>query len=192
MVMTVFFFGGYNSTHNDVVSWKNSFEKKTNLPAMVFHYPEGASAGDPLEDWDASEDVAQLVKDGDTIVGHSSGCAIANDVAETVLKIKAKTEGIIFAKRFKLIVLDGFHPRNGLRDAVDTKIWSAKCGDVYSLNYHALKDFKNFHVYEAKVKEKWPLHFSLVNLNVSDEYGLITQGYHDCDANLEVLGLTGV
>ena len=55
-----------------------------------------------------------------------------------------------------------------------------------SLNYDNLSSCKKFRVYHAEVTEQWPLHFSLVNINVSDEYGQLEQGYRKCQANIEV------
>jgi hypothetical protein len=102
-VNNIYFFGGYRSSHEDVMAWKNSVEAK--LPKWgvpPFRYPERSSAEDPLEGWDGSDYIADLLMPGDIIMGHSSGCGIANDVAEHAVKLgKVK---------FKLIALDGFCP----------------------------------------------------------------------------------
>ena len=68
-------------------------------------------------------------------------------------------------------------------------VWSAECNGVNSLNYGFSKRTDKFHIYKAKVIKKWPLHFSLINVNVSDDHGEITQGYRNCDVNTEVLGI---
>jgi hypothetical protein len=48
----VFFFGGYRSTVTDVQSWGKSLEAKVpGAAAIVFPYPPGASASDPLLEW---------------------------------------------------------------------------------------------------------------------------------------------
>ena len=70
-----------------------------------------------------------------------------------------------------------------------TTVWSAECNGARSLNYDHLSCCQEFRVYHAEVAEQWPLHFSLVNLNVSDEYGELEHGYRKCEANVEVLGL---
>jgi hypothetical protein len=186
-ILTIYFFGGYRSTHDDVMAWKNSLEAK--LPgakATAFHYPDGASAGDPLASWKASPDVAREIAGAEqcVIVGHSSGCAIANDVATHVLRLGKSN--------FRLIALDGFCPDAELLALPGTACWSAECDGVRSLNYGALEQCGRFHVYKAPVTERWPLHFSLVNLKVDDNYDSITDGYRRCDANLEVLGVAPV
>ena len=115
------------------------------------------------------------------IVGHSSGCAIANDVANAAFDLG----GI----NFKLVALDGFCPSPELLSLPGTAVWSAECNGARSPNYYALSPCKQFRVYNPKVTGQWPLHFSLINLNVSDQYDQITDGYRACEANTEVLGL---
>lgn len=182
----VYFFGGYRSTISDVDAWGKSLEAKVSgTTAIVFPYPPGASAGDPLAGWGYSQDVAMhIVARGNEpcmIIGHSSGCAIANDVAKAALDLGAKN--------FSLISLDGFRPSPELLSLPGTTVWSAECNGARSLNYDALSSCKQFRVYNPKVIGQWPLHFSLVNLNVSDDYDQITDGYRACEANTEVLGL---
>src|SRR5690242_7002335 len=101
----VYFFGGYRSTDADVQAWGRSVEAKVpGAPAVVYPYPPGASAGDPLAEWGRSQEIATEILERTNeqyiIVGHSSGCAIANDVANIALDLGAKN--------FKLIALDGF------------------------------------------------------------------------------------
>jgi len=60
----------------------------------------------------------------------SSGCAIANDVANVALDLGAKN--------FKLIALDGFRPSQELLSLPETTVWSAECNGVRSLNYDHL------------------------------------------------------
>jgi hypothetical protein len=101
----VYFFGGYRSTISDVDAWGKSLEAKVSgTTAIVFPCPPGASAGDPLAGY--SQDVAMhIVARGNEpcmIIGHSSGCAIADDVAKAALDLGAKN--------FSLISLDGFRP----------------------------------------------------------------------------------
>jgi hypothetical protein len=179
--MTIFFFGGYLSNNDDVFSWANSVEKKVpNTIVVPFPYPRNATSGDPLHVWNYSKTVASMVRNDDLIVGHSSGCAIANDVADTVVN-QYKITG------FHLIVLDGFKPCQTLLALPNTSVWSAANGNIHSRNYDALSDSPNFNVYHTSVKSQWPLHFSLLNLNVSDNHSKITEGYYNCDANLDVL-----
>ena len=182
----VYFFGGYRSTVADVEAWGKSLEAKVpGARAIVFPYPHGASAHDPLAEWGCSQDIAMHIlartNQPCIIVGHSSGCAIANDVANVALDLGAKN--------FKLIALDGFRPSRELLSLPETTVWSAECNGVRSLNYDHLSSCQEFRVYYAEVTEQWPLHFSLVNVNVSDEYGDLEHGYRNCEANVEVLGL---
>ena len=182
----VYFFGGYRSTVADVQAWGRSVEAKVpGATAVVYPYPPGASAGDPLAEWGCSQEIATEIlartNEQCIIVGHSSGCAIANDVANIALDLGAKN--------FKLITLDGFRPSRELLSLPGTTVWSAECNGARSLNYDHLSCCQKFRVYHAEVSEQWPLHFSLVNLNVSDDYGELEHGYHNCEANLEVLGL---
>jgi hypothetical protein len=182
----VYFFGGYRSTVADVQSWGKSLEAKVpGATAIVFPYPPGASASDPLVEWGCSRDIAMQIlartNEPCIIVGHSSGCAIANDVANVALDLGAKN--------FKLIALDGFRPSQELLSLPGTTVWSAECNGARSLNYDDLSSCKQFRAYHAEVTEQWPLHFSLVNVNVSDEYGELEHGYRKCEANVEALGL---
>src|SRR5215813_4607267 len=85
-------------------------------------------------------------------------CAIANDVANVALDLGAQN--------FKLIALDGFRPCPELLLLPGTTVWSAECNGARSLNYDDLRSCKKFRVYHAEVTEQWPLHFSLVNINV--------------------------
>ena len=189
--MRVFFFGGYGSTWGDVDAWGTSFEGKVSGSSVTrIPYPGDATAGDPLNVWneDRSEHVAQAIKacrDAVVIIGHSSGCAIANDVAK-----HARTRGC----SFKLIALDGFCPSEDLLALPDTSVWSAMFeNEIRSLNYDGLKAKagNKFRVYKSNVSAMWPLHFSLINLNVVNAYHAITDGYRNCDANLAVLGIAG-
>ena len=182
----VYFFGGYRSTVADVESWGKSLEAKVpGVTAIVFPYPLGASASHPLAEWGYSRDIALQIlartNEPCIIVGHSSGCAIANDVAKLALDLGAHN--------FKLIALDGFVPSHELLSLPGTSVWSAEYNGSRSLNYDELSSCKQFRVYHAEVTEQWPLHFSLVNVNVSDEYGELEHGYRECEANVEVLGL---
>jgi hypothetical protein len=182
----VYFFGGYRSTVADVEAWGKSLEAKVpGATAIVFPYPHGASARDPLAEWGYSQDIAMHILGRSNqpciIVGHSSGCAIANDVASVALDLGAEN--------FKLIALDGFRPSHELLSLPETTVWSAECNGVRSFNYDHLSSCQEFRVYYAEVTEQWPLHFSLLNVNVSDEYGDLEHGYRNCEANVEVLGL---
>jgi hypothetical protein len=192
--LKVYFFGGYLSTHDDVVSWKRSVELVSGVSATVWHYPEGASAGDPLAVWDSSTAVARMMLAAGgpaLVVSHSSGVCIANDVA-----MKARGLGFV---DFSFVALDGGPVSGVLLGLSSTQLWSAVGGNgAHSLNYGAMRSYADhvgksgaqFHIYWAGgVSMRWPIHFSLVNTNASDAASGITDGYRDCAANLTVLGL---
>ena len=185
MSMHVYFFGGYLATSNDVEAWRRSvIAQVPDMPVTAFPYPEDATAGAPLERWHDSSKVAEQIKAEGAfaiIVGHSSGCAIANDVAAHALALGYTN--------MKVIALDGFRPGDKLLALPGSVVWSAECNGVCSLNYHGLEHCPNFKVYRTRVRQQWPLHFSLVNTNASDNYVSIREGYHMCAANLEVLEL---
>ena len=185
MSMHIYFFGGYRSTLEDVEAWRRSaIAQIPDMPVTAFPYPEGATAGAPLERWHQSSDIAQQIKAEGAfaiIVGHSSGCAIANEVAAHVLALGYAN--------MKVIALDGFRPSDNLLALPGSAVWSAECQGTCSLNYNGLQACANFKVYKARVRQQWPLHFSLVNTNVSDDFASISEGYHRCAANLEVLEL---
>jgi hypothetical protein len=109
------------------------------------------------------------------IVGHSSGCAVANAVD------KALTN----TSNVALVALDGFTPDDAQLKRPTTQAWGAECDGVKSMNYpgHAGGRRK---VYQAtNCKSKWALHFSLVNEAASDgPVHSIPTGYLNCKANL--------
>jgi len=177
-VTQLFFFAGVDATHDDVASWKHSLERKRPVKATVFHWHG------ELDAWDDGilDDISGTVVAGDSVVGHSSGCEIANEVAARVLD-----RGL---SDFRLIALDGYTPNEVMMEMPGTVRWSAenvKTGAT-SRNY-IVSDPPHYRVYRANVTREWPLHFSLVNLSVNDEYSTITDGYRNCDVNTEVLGL---
>lgn len=198
-MLQIYYFGGYAATEDNVRAWADSVYKKVSpsqtLMVAPFPYPKNASAGNPLPQWEeqfgGSRAMAKRIADAAsllesvTIIAHSSGCKIGNDVANELLNLGHDS--------FRLIALDGFCPAPKLLALEKTRVWSARNDDaeVVSLNFFSCKEkagsrFKSFNTDQV---ERWPLHFSLVNLNADDDYPGITQGYHNCDANLTVLGL---
>lgn len=177
----IVFFGGYAATLRDVIAWRSSV--LTQLPDQLpddihtYAWPHGASASNPLSVFKGSPEIASMInkwKDETYVIGHSSGCAIANEVASLV------------TRPVNLICLDGFVPYHHQRDLPTTQIWSAMHDGKPSLNYDSLKGNKRFHVYDPPgCTTKWALHFSLVNANANDKYVTdIPSGYWQCKANL--------
>jgi hypothetical protein len=156
---------------------------------QVFPYPEGASAGNPLSVMQRhlNEIVHRVraVQDDLVIVGHSSGCAIANAVASQCLTVSP-------SPNFRLVCLDGFVPSDVLLARASTRVWSARGPQGQkSLNYNTCKQRggDKFREFKTTVSERWPLHFSLVNKAIDNDHDQITDGYRHCLANLEVLQL---
>lgn len=191
MRAVVYFFGGYLSTLAEVEAWQRSAASQR--PDLTFHiqpWPGGPS-GDPLTNWHTgSQRIAQIIADNKStefyLVGHSSGCGIANDVA--------RVANDLGAENFNLIVLDGFRPSPALLGAIGerTQCWSAEWYDAavgkenYSLNYSLLKETPHFNIWRPQERATgWALHFSLINLKSNDAtVESIDDGYADCVANL--------
>ena len=184
-MIVVHFFGGYQATQAQVDAWAAS--ARAQRPDVTFEgipYPQGASSGDPLAKVAPGEldlmanAVKQTSADTHYIVGHSSGCAVANPVAAIAVE-----KG---AKNFTLIALDGFRPSPALLALPTTTCWSATCEGHHSLNYFALAGTPRFRVYPALAAHGvWALHFSLVNRNSMDLLvKVVADGYKACAANL--------
>lgn len=135
MSTCVFFCGGYKATQTDMNVWAGSARaQRSDVEFNAFAWPRGA---DP----DATSAVATATRNGQLesavkaiaassadsifIVGHSSGCAIANAV-DRKLEDHA---------RIVLVALDGFGPdRNQLARAT-TQVWAAACDGATSRNH---------------------------------------------------------
>jgi basic membrane lipoprotein Med (substrate-binding protein (PBP1-ABC) superfamily) len=188
MSTCVLFFGGYKATHTDMKVWLGSARaQKPDLLFDAFAWPRGAGA-------DASSAVTTFTKAGHYksaisslessgadliyIVGHSSGCAIANAV----------DRGLKDHANVVLVALDGFGPDRKQLARSSTQVWAAECDGVTSRNYKALKGAVGgrLKVYTASsCKTSWALHFSLVNAAANDSaVQSIATGYAQCRANL--------
>lgn len=178
MIIRVILFGGYLASINDMAAWQNSAKlQKPDVEFETHHWVSGASASDPVSHYQqtlaaAEHQINNTPEKTFYIVGHSSGCAVANELAKRVIKLK----------HWCLFALDGFRPTNDL----NPDCWSAMCEGHKSLNYDALKSAVHFSVYQAKdATTKWALHFSLVNTNSTDKLVHdIVHGYANCEANL--------
>ncbi|HEU0215329.1 MAG TPA: hypothetical protein VFQ90_01610 [Stellaceae bacterium] len=196
----VLFFGGYKATLNDIKAWTaDALNKNPGVTFDGYPYPDGASAdGDAAvqaftntkaHDYDtAVKKIGASSSDVIYIVGHSSGCAVANAV----------DAGLKDHKKIILVALDGYSPSNAQLERPSTQVWVAESSTGRSLHYTDLQDrIKNYNL-KAKVKTqikiykapascstKLSLHFSLVNLSSSDALvRSIPDGYKDCKANL--------
>src|SRR5579863_5128162 len=135
MRQVVYFIGGYKASKPDIDAWLLSARKQQ--PSVFFlgyPYPKDAS-------YDDDSAVKQFKKDGtfETVVkdiqwnsadkiylvGHSSGCAIANAVDGQLTD-----HGNI-----ALVSLDGFKPDKDQLARESTQVWGAMCDGKPSRNY---------------------------------------------------------
>jgi hypothetical protein len=195
MSVFVLFFGGYQATLLDIKAWTASAgNQKPSVTFEGYPYPQGAS-------WDGAQAVKAFTKAHDYgaaikkieasgsdriyIVGHSSGCAVANAV-DAGLKNHAK---------ITLVALDGYSPSNAQMARPTTQVWVAESSGGLSLHFddlrNATKGKTRLNTYQAppNCTTKLALHFSLVNESSSDAVvQQIPQGYTACKANLSWLG----
>ena len=192
MITYVLFFGGYRATITDMKVWQGSAKaQKSDVEFDAIPWPSGAS-------YTASSAVGVFTKTGGYkaalaaiqsskadqiyIVGHSSGCAIANAV----------DAGLKDPSNVVLVALDGFVPDRKQLARQSTQVWAAESGTAKSKNYKDLKDAvgSRLQVYPAAADctTPWALHFSLVNSAANDKVvtgkDLIAKGYSQCKANL--------
>jgi len=188
MSICVVFFGGYKASKTDMELWLASARKqRDDVGFDAFPYPEGVN-------WEDTNAVAGFSKqfDGvikkiedarpDTlfIVGHSSGCAIANEVNS---RLKADHKNIT------LVDLDGFAPLPKQIKGSTVQAWSAEGpGGSHSKNW--AKGHIMFHA--AQATNRWSLHFSLVNTAATDDIKSgsdkdLAKGYAGCITNLDWL-----
>jgi hypothetical protein len=191
MSTSVFFFGGWKANSDNMKVWLDSARgQKSKVDFNAFPYPDAGPDGD-----DAVANFKQLKSVVDAIakskadliyiVGHSSGCAIANAVDD---KLKDH-------KKVALVTLDGFVPDKDQRGRDSTKLWSAQCKNndkLTALHFATLSSVAgaNLQVYKpTDCNEKttiWSLHYSLVNKSASsiEIKNAEDGGYRKCDANL--------
>ena len=184
----VLVFGGYKATLTDINVWcASAAAQKANVTFDGYPWPSGASS-------DAESAVSTFTKAGNLaqaiatiqecatdliyVVGHSSGCAIANAV----------DRGLKDTSKVILVALDGFGPSHAQLARPSTQVWAAKCGKSVSRNHDALKKVVGgrLQIYKATdCYDEWALHFSVVNSAANDKaVKNIATGYAGCRANL--------
>ena len=178
------FIGGFQSTQPQVDLWKVSAQQLRNdVTFDAFSYPatkdysdSGAVHGFGKTGFDAAiQRINDVGADRLFIVGHSSGCAIANELNFRLPKSKSIT----------LVDLDGFVASRHKKQDSDLEPWCAQGdgGKGHSLWWAAEKNKFT----SSSATKTWSLHFSLVNLAATDK---ITHdnykeiGYAGCVANL--------
>jgi hypothetical protein len=185
MSRAVFYFGGYHASDLDIDAWLRSARaQKPAVEFIGFPWPKGASSGahSAVKTFSKHGKYASVIGDiqgngADTIfiVGHSSGCAIAN-AADAGLK---STEDIV------LVALDGFTPNHDQLDRETTQVWGATCDGVNSRNFPGFAKGRRKVFTATNCKSEWALHFSLVNANANDDLvDSVAKGYANCRANL--------
>ena len=183
------FFGGFQADKTAMELWlASACNLRDDIKFLAYPYPSphasdtAAVAGFKKNvGFDTVIDI--INKSGaDTlfIVGHSSGCAIANALNALVDPDKFQ---------ITLIDLDGFAPHHDQRKKSVVEAWSADGPDPkkdQSLRWSA--HHKMSHSTEAT--KKWALHFFLVNKTATDKIthkNYDTEGYAGCIANLDWL-----
>ena len=169
----VLFFGGYHATLTDINVWSAS--AKAQKPDVTFDgypWPSGASSGaesavaaftKPGSYAQAIATVQECASDLIYLVGHSSGCAIANAV----------DRGLKDTSKVVLVALDGFASSRAQLARPSTQVWAAECGHAKSRNHDGLKNavggrlkiYKATHCHHSP----WALHFSVVNSAARDK-----------------------
>ena len=127
MKQAVFYFGGYQASEHDIAVWLRSARaQQPRVEFIGFPWTGGASArADSAVKTFSKHGKYDLVIDdiqgngADTIfiVGHSSGCAIANAV----------DAGLEWTENIVLVALDGFTPNKYQLDRDTTQVWGARC-----------------------------------------------------------------
>jgi hypothetical protein len=201
MSTSVYFFGGYQASANDMKLWFDTAKaQKPKIDFKTFHWasglgPDGDKAVKAFRDSGQCKSVVAEIQASKVdliyIVGHSSGCAIANAVDDSLKDDGQKVYNLKIYDKITLVALDGFLPNPTQLGRSSTQVWSAKYGDLKSLHYGLLlgKVGGRLQVYEPadcnKKTAVWSLHFSLVNKSASvTEINNPTEGYQKCQANL--------
>jgi hypothetical protein len=188
----VLFFGGYLATRTDINVWCGSAAaQKGDVTFDGYPWPAGASSdsdsavtmftkANSLDQ--AVATIEECAHDLAYLVGHSSGCAIANAVDDALAKRGRKDISKII-----LVALDGFAPSGKQLERPSTQVWVAEGRPKgVSRNHDRLIERlgSRVQIYKASNNDtKWGLHFSVVNSNATSKT-TIENGYTNCRANL--------
>lgn len=197
----VFFFGGYNASRTAMSTWETTAAaQRRSVTFKAIPYPSSDPSAAAADRFSKSEDFKKLIteingiisssaastsgagsgtgsgsatnSDEIYIVGHSSGCAIANKVDESLIT-KSGVEVV-------LVALDGFSPNKTQLKRQSTQIWEARSqdGKLPSRNHHDQPDgsrhggtgaiYKVFRAPNTNCTTDIALHFVLVNLTAND------------------------
>jgi len=155
----------------------------------AFPYPEGAGSRDTdaVNGFKKYDEVMKKIKHTGAamtyIVGHSSGCAIANEVNS---RLGGDHQNVT------LVDLDGFAPSPGQINKSSLQVWSAEGAKGGKSLHH--DDWGRYSSQlqvntAASATNKWSLHFSLVSTAATDAIKSspdedLKKGYAGCIANL--------
>lgn len=189
----VIYIGGHKSTQMQMEEWQNkanankdyksNFEfRAEKLPSTMYQELKVIENGKSMIDDLVRKIDSDETSDEYILVGHSSGSAISNKVAELV---KNKN-------RIKLVVLDGFKPIKVVVKEVDTYCWNAVSAvdqNQKSLHHDDMQSCPNRRTYKPHdCNTSWCLHFSLVNKGAAsnniDKLNYGKTGYDNLEANL--------
>src|SRR5262245_22635803 len=184
MGIYVVFFGGYQASGTNMDLWKSSADtQRGDVTFDAFPYPGHADSSDTgaVNGFGKQFDgvIKKIEESGaDTlfIVGHSSGCAIANELNS---RMKGDHSHIT------LVDLDGFAPSADQIKKSSVQAWCAEGTGGKGEALHWAQGKIKF--IAASATTVWSLHFSLVNTAATDaitkhNYG--SKGYAGCIANL--------
>ena len=192
MSVYVVFFGGWKGSKIEMELWLASAKNVcgADVEYDAFPYPDGAGYRDTnaVDGFSKQFDGAiKKIKDSGAattyIVGHSSGCAIANELNS---RLKGDHSHIT------LVDLDGFAPSPDQIKKSSLQVWSAEgAKGGKSLHHDDWGPYSSqLQVYTAaSATNKWSLHFSLVNTAATDAIKSssdedLKKGYAGCIANL--------
>ena len=192
----VIYFGGYGAGAAQMKCWENGAAKQARARGYVFKgipYPKGASwTRDSALSVGAStiravvREISNHPKQAYVIVGHSSGAALSNRVAEL-----AQNPG-----RIELVDLDGFSPSHWLQRRVPTTCMYAvnRANRLTSNNASSIRANcgSNARAYQNQTcRTRWCLHFSLANKSAPADLGggadFKRRGYQGCNTNIDWL-----
>jgi hypothetical protein len=191
MSVYVVFFGGWKASKIQMEQWVSSAKNICggDVGYDAFPYPDGAGSGETaaVSGFKKYAEVTKKIRDSGAamtyIVGHSSGCAIANEV-------NSRIEGD--HSNLTLVDLDGFAPSPDQVKNSSLQVWSAEgAKGGKSLHHDDWGTYSSqLQVYTAaSATNKWSLHFSLVNTAATDAIKSssdedLEKGYAGCIANL--------
>lgn len=184
----VLFFGGYNATRTDINVWcASAAAQRSDATFDGYPWPHAANsdAESAVNTFSHAGSYQQAIGTAQEcatgllyLVGHSSGCAIANAIHR----------GLKDTSKVILVALDGFSPSRAQLAQPGTQVWAAECGKAVSRNHNALQRVVGggLKIYNAtNCYHEWALHFSLVNSAANDgAVKNIKTGYANCRANL--------